>query len=580
MTLVQSSQSSLKQHEASSELFSPLFYNRMTISPSKYEEYKRSNRFHEKSSENDPTKSDLQRIYDVTMLKKSDVRLNDELLPKCPSSEMNRLLIDKPFPAEHPYASHAPRFALFPDYSSPDDPYTGDSFRSEPPKNISKAASSYDVKIESKAKGFSRRHETQVSPSDKNKKPLQWLGEFGFPNLRKSAGSGRQPYYPTPTKLVHPNLLIREEDQRIELRTANALRNVEREQHKTTYDYNFTEQGPSNAMQLDDYHEKLKEEISDGINKRNRSLKAASSATPTMSRPLEGRYARLLQNRRLLTSNIRYKEDNPVPDRSDVMDLRTYSSLPHDLSSSDDQMWVKIQSEKNPEKGLESLKIKNEFVERTKNSEMFEKMDDTDNDLSYLEKYKKERDKAFKKIEDNRRKDDLLKKYDSKRNLISLRSKIDQFATREAPSAMIQHDKETHQDKEDLISLKFGDGEAEKFSSDLKFSSEKITDTNKVDRLYNRLVKSCKTQPQDIEDHKMIHPPNQNHSSLSSRDYVPKTNPYSFSSRSDHPEINRDLGSGKKSILRPPGSPPRFSGRRSISFNEVFTDFSDLLMIN
>ena len=27
---------------------------------------------------------------------------------------------------------------------------------------------------------------------------------------------------------------------------------------------------------------------------------------------------------------------------------------------------------------------------------MFEKMDDTDNDLSYLEKYKKERDKAFK----------------------------------------------------------------------------------------------------------------------------------------------------------------------------------------
>ena len=90
-----------------------------------------------------------------------------------------------------------------------------------------------------------------------------------------------------------------------------------------------------------------------------------------------------------------------------------------------------------------------------------------------------------------------------------------------------------------------------------------------------RLAKSCKTQPQDIEDHKMIHPPNQNHSSLSSRDYVPKTNPYSFSSRSDHPEINRDLGSGKKSILRPPGSPPRFSGRRSISFNEVFTDLSD-----
>ena len=33
---------------------------------------------------------------------------------------------------------------------------------------------------------------------------------------------------------------MRDEDQRIELRTANTLRNVEREQWKTTYDYQFT----------------------------------------------------------------------------------------------------------------------------------------------------------------------------------------------------------------------------------------------------------------------------------------------------------------------------------------------------
>jgi len=39
---------------------------------------------------------------------------------------------------------------------------------------------------------------------------------------------------------IRPNLRLRNEDQRIELRTVNALRNVERDQWKTTYDYSYT----------------------------------------------------------------------------------------------------------------------------------------------------------------------------------------------------------------------------------------------------------------------------------------------------------------------------------------------------
>ena len=45
---------------------------------------------------------------------------------------------------------------------------------------------------------------------------------------------------------VHPNLRLRDEDQRLELRTVNALRNVEHDQWLTTYDYNYTGMKRSN----------------------------------------------------------------------------------------------------------------------------------------------------------------------------------------------------------------------------------------------------------------------------------------------------------------------------------------------
>ena len=45
-------------------------------------------------------------------------------------------------------------------------------------------------------------------------------------------------------------------------------------------------------------------------------------------RPLEGRYARLYQQRRPLEAEIRYPDANPMPDSPDVMDDREYLSLP------------------------------------------------------------------------------------------------------------------------------------------------------------------------------------------------------------------------------------------------------------
>ena len=67
---------------------------------------------------------------------------------------------------------------------------------------------------------------------------------------------GRQQFYPIPPKIVAPNLQSREGDMRVSLRTANALRNVERDQWQTTYDRNHTGLGPANPNKLDNLQEK------------------------------------------------------------------------------------------------------------------------------------------------------------------------------------------------------------------------------------------------------------------------------------------------------------------------------------
>ena len=60
------------------------------------------------------------------------------------------------------------------------------------------------------------------------------------------------------------------------------------------------------------------------------------ATTPTFvsPRPLEGRYARLYQQRRSISTDIRYPEENPASDPPDVMDEKMYSSLPGTPTSS------------------------------------------------------------------------------------------------------------------------------------------------------------------------------------------------------------------------------------------------------
>ena len=66
-----------------------------------------------------------------------------------------KMMIQKPFPAEHPYASHMSRFAVFPKFDTPEDAKRGFAARDQLPKNPEMPSQPYDVTIVRKVKGQS-----------------------------------------------------------------------------------------------------------------------------------------------------------------------------------------------------------------------------------------------------------------------------------------------------------------------------------------------------------------------------------------------------------------------------------------
>jgi hypothetical protein len=64
-------------------------------------------------------------------------------------------MINKDFPAEHPYSSHMSRYAVFPTFQSPEDAKRGIQARREQPINSEMPATAYDVQIVHKTKGKS-----------------------------------------------------------------------------------------------------------------------------------------------------------------------------------------------------------------------------------------------------------------------------------------------------------------------------------------------------------------------------------------------------------------------------------------
>ena len=66
---------------------------------------------------------------------------------------MQKFMINKAFPAEHPYHSHMSKYAMFPSYDVPEDPVKGVHARSQVPKSAETPSNPYDVTVVSKTKG-------------------------------------------------------------------------------------------------------------------------------------------------------------------------------------------------------------------------------------------------------------------------------------------------------------------------------------------------------------------------------------------------------------------------------------------
>ncbi|XP_041102708.1 uncharacterized protein C7orf31 [Polyodon spathula] len=321
-----------------------------------------------------PTSVTIPQYYDLTMMKKSNVRTNDQLVPKPPDAELHEKQIHLQFPAEHPYQSHISRFAVFPNFKSPDDPDTGVRARNMQPIQPFTPAKAPDVIVLSKTRGTlcgPYRHEIVEIPSASNKKGLIWPGQYGYYDLPmlcfglaiqffvlfcffnycgvitvviplkmqnyvikstflnlclifqfpKSAEGLKQVYYPKPPKTVAPNASLRSWETTLPEKTVNMLKNLERSQWLTSYKLNYTGRGPMNPVQLDDYHEKIIADVTGEINPYTAELKERSCPVFSPPRPREGRYSRLLHGLRKL-------EPHPTEYNKSVNEARSKSCKP------------------------------------------------------------------------------------------------------------------------------------------------------------------------------------------------------------------------------------------------------------
>ncbi|XP_008289284.1 uncharacterized protein C7orf31 [Stegastes partitus] len=225
-----------------------------------------------------------QQCYNNTSRKKSNVRLNDQLIPKPTDINLAEKMIQIATPKEHPYSSHISRFAMFPSFRSPDDPETGVRAASRPFLNLIIPNGAPDVSLLSKTKGAPYRHEIIETPVKTKKKAVTWTGEHGFYDKTKPLKGENQVFYPTPPKTVLPNPKLRDWDFSLSERTSNMLKNLEKSLWVTSYQMHYTGSGPANPLRMDDFKDKM----ITGINSHTAPLRERSHPVFVPSKSKQG----------------------------------------------------------------------------------------------------------------------------------------------------------------------------------------------------------------------------------------------------------------------------------------------------
>ncbi|XP_032801519.2 sperm-associated microtubule inner protein 4 [Petromyzon marinus] len=225
----------------------------------------------------------IEQCYDLTRLKRSNLRSNDQLLPKPQESLIQQHQARCPFPREHPFASHVSRLALLPSSDAPEPEegsHAGAGKRAALPRPIT---------VLSKTKGGPYRYE--VVMAEPVERCSQWPGDHGFYQMPTGPGFPREVFYPTPPKTVAPNPRPREMTPGP--RTATEARNVERCRWRSNYTLNFTGHGPMNPILLDDHHLKLLWSLRSGKAPSNK-LVERSLPKFSLARPEHGRTPRFV----------------------------------------------------------------------------------------------------------------------------------------------------------------------------------------------------------------------------------------------------------------------------------------------
>ncbi|XP_067915071.1 sperm-associated microtubule inner protein 4 [Heterodontus francisci] len=251
-----------------------------------------------------PSDVTIDQYYDLTQLKRSHLRPTDQLLPSAGEFALHEKQIRMPFPAEHPYYSHISKFAVFPNFISPDDPRTGVRAGQLLPINPNVPAKGYDVTVAKKIKGFPYRLENQEVPTEP--KGLHWPGQEGYFHYPKSAEEQKQVFYPIPPKLVVPNKSQRTIENAVSERTANILKNIEKSHWLSTYQRDFTGSGPMNPILLDDYHDKAISKVTGKYNYFS-ELKEQSHPAFLPNPPLRPMEKKVNSNKVSTDANINYQ---------------------------------------------------------------------------------------------------------------------------------------------------------------------------------------------------------------------------------------------------------------------------------
>lgn len=404
----------------------------------------------------------LEQLYKLTHLKLSNIRSNDELVPEPHEIPIGPQMINKTFPADHPYSSHIPRTALFPTFDSSEDPKRGVSARHEQPISDEMPATAADSLVVHKTKGFGARHEIVAHPHASEKKGLEWVGEKGFNQLVK-VHDGRQEFYPIPLKTVAPNLQARGPEMRLSQRSANALRNIERDQWQTTYDRSNTGLGPTNPNKLDNLAEKTQFYDTYGI--MDDKLYPRSINTLDPPRPQEGRIGKMLVPRPppLKTADAANAPEDPNYVRMQALSEREeqrlllgkdYVSLPTLTPEEEDERWKELQNEAHQDPNLE--RVDNAKAKVFRDDVPFHPAGapSGEKEAQYLDSTKRDQDKNFQEIEaQNRWK--VLDAHGPAHDITSLNYKMGHVHDEERPSTFYGHEGKFNEERAGLYKTNY-----------------------------------------------------------------------------------------------------------------------------